>query len=57
MVVAAGDPRRELENLIKIGEGSSGIVCIATERRSRKQVVVKRMMVMMVFSDDGVDGV
>ena len=43
--------------MIKIGEGSSGIVCIATERRSRKQVVVKRMMVMMVFSDDGVDGV
>ena len=62
MVVAAGDPRRELENLIKIGEGSSGIVCIATERRSRKQVVVKRMMVYVDgdgvgdYGEDGVDG-
>ena len=48
--------------MIKIGEGSSGIVCIATERRSRKQVVVKRMMVYVDgdgvgdYGEDGVDG-
>jgi len=43
MVVSAGDPRHDLENFIKIGEGSTGIVCIATERNSLKQVAVKRM--------------
>jgi len=43
MVVSAGDPRQDLENFIKIGEGSTGIVCIATERSSLKQVAVKRM--------------
>jgi len=43
MVVTAGDPRLDLENFIKIGEGSTGIVCIATERSSMKQVAVKRM--------------
>ena len=43
MVVSAGDPRMDLENFIKIGEGSTGIVCIATERASGKQVAVKRM--------------
>ena len=36
-------PRHDLENFIKIGEGSTGIVCIATERNSLKQVAVKRM--------------
>lgn len=30
MVVSAGDPREDLENFIKIGEGSTGTVCIAT---------------------------
>ena len=43
MVVSAWDPRHDLENFIKIGEGSTGIVCIATERNSLKQVAVKRM--------------
>ena len=43
MVVSAGDPRHDLDNFIKIGEGSTGIVCIATERASMKQVAVKRM--------------
>ena len=43
MVVSAGDPRHDLENFIKIGEGSTGIVCIATETESRNQVAVKRM--------------
>jgi len=43
MVVSAGDPRSNLENFIKIGEGSTGIVCIATENNTRNQVAVKRM--------------
>ena len=30
--------RLNLENFIKIGEGSTGIVCIATENTSLKQV-------------------
>jgi hypothetical protein len=38
MVVSPGDPRHNLENFIKIGEGSTGIVCIATEINSMKQV-------------------
>lgn len=43
MVVSPGDPRENLENFIKIGEGSTGIVCIATDRGTRKQVAVKKM--------------
>jgi len=44
MVVSRGDPRDKLENFIKIGEGSTGIVCIAMDRSgSGAQVAVKRM--------------
>lgn len=43
MVVSGGDPRDNLENFIKIGEGSTGIVCIATDRTTRRQVAVKKM--------------
>lgn len=43
MVVSPGDPRENLDNFIKIGEGSTGIVCIATERNSGQQVAVKKM--------------
>ena len=43
MVVSPGDPRDVLENFIKIGEGSTGIVCIATDQRTNTQVAVKRM--------------
>lgn len=32
MVVSGGDPRENLENFMKIGEGSTGTVCIATDR-------------------------
>lgn len=32
MVVSAGDPRENLENYTKIGEGSTGTVCIATDK-------------------------
>lgn len=38
-----GDPREYLESFIKIGEGSTGIVCIASEKHSGKQVAVKKM--------------
>ncbi|XP_040920672.1 serine/threonine-protein kinase PAK 6-like isoform X2 [Toxotes jaculatrix] len=43
MVVDPGDPRMTLENFVKIGEGSTGVVCIARERHSGRQVAVKMM--------------
>uniref|UniRef100_UPI0037E7436E serine/threonine-protein kinase PAK 6b isoform X1 n=2 Tax=Semicossyphus pulcher TaxID=241346 RepID=UPI0037E7436E len=43
MVVDPGDPRITLENFVKIGEGSTGVVCIARERHSGRQVAVKMM--------------
>ncbi|KAM4521994.1 serine/threonine-protein kinase PAK 6-like isoform 1-T2 [Odontesthes bonariensis] len=43
MVVDPGDPRVTLENFVKIGEGSTGVVCIARERQSGRQVAVKMM--------------
>lgn len=43
MVVSPGDPRENLDSFIKIGEGSTGIVCIATERNTGRQVAVKKM--------------
>ncbi|XP_061875805.1 LOW QUALITY PROTEIN: serine/threonine-protein kinase PAK 4-like, partial [Colius striatus] len=42
MVVDPGDPRSYLDNFIKIGEGSTGVVCIATVRSSGKLVAVKK---------------
>ncbi|XP_067121987.1 serine/threonine-protein kinase PAK mbt [Centruroides vittatus] len=43
MVVSPGDPQENLENFIKIGEGSTGIVCIATEKSTGQHVAVKKM--------------
>ncbi|KAM3861164.1 serine/threonine-protein kinase PAK 6-like [Diretmus argenteus] len=43
MVVDKGDPRTSLENFVRIGEGSTGVVCIARERHSGRQVAVKMM--------------
>ncbi|XP_004712758.1 serine/threonine-protein kinase PAK 6 [Echinops telfairi] len=43
MVVDQGDPRRLLDSYVKIGEGSTGIVCLARERHSGRQVAVKMM--------------
>lgn len=43
MVVDQGDPRTMLESYVKIGEGSTGIVCIAREKHSGRQVAVKMM--------------
>lgn len=42
-MVNPGDPREYLDSFIKIGEGSTGIVCIASEKHSGKQVAVKKM--------------
>lgn len=42
-MVDPGDPRSYLDNFIKIGEGSTGIVCIATVRSSGRLVAVKKM--------------
>lgn len=42
-VVSQGDPTLTLSNFVKIGEGSTGIVCIATERGTGRQVAVKKM--------------
>lgn len=43
MVVSPGDPRQNLESFMKIGEGSTGIVCIALDRSTNRQVAVKKM--------------
>ncbi|ROL50555.1 Serine/threonine-protein kinase PAK 6 [Anabarilius grahami] len=43
MVVDNGDPRSYLESFVKIGEGSTGVVCIAREKHSGRQVAVKMM--------------
>ncbi|XP_014238371.2 serine/threonine-protein kinase PAK mbt-like [Trichogramma pretiosum] len=43
MVVSTGDPRENLENFEKIGEGSTGTVCIATDKTTNRQVAVKKM--------------
>nr|XP_055052582.1 serine/threonine-protein kinase PAK 4 isoform X2 [Misgurnus anguillicaudatus] len=43
MVVDPGDPRTYLDHYIKIGEGSTGIVCIATVKPTGKLVAVKKM--------------
>ncbi|KAM4627802.1 serine/threonine-protein kinase PAK 4 isoform 1-T3 [Polymixia lowei] len=43
MVVDPGDPRTYLDHYIKIGEGSTGIVCIATVKTTGKLVAVKKM--------------
>ncbi|KAG5678831.1 hypothetical protein PVAND_008465 [Polypedilum vanderplanki] len=43
MVVSQGDPRENLENFIKIGEGSTGTVWIAMEKSTKRKVAVKKM--------------
>ncbi|XP_071442095.1 serine/threonine-protein kinase PAK mbt [Hetaerina americana] len=43
MVVSPGDPRENLDQFMKIGEGSTGIVCIAVDRTTGGQVAVKKM--------------
>ncbi|ERL91931.1 hypothetical protein D910_09254 [Dendroctonus ponderosae] len=43
MVVSSKDPRENLERFVKIGEGSTGTVCIAQDRSTGRQVAVKKM--------------
>jgi len=43
MVVSQNDPRDYLEQFVKIGEGSSGTVCIARDKRTGKALAVKKM--------------
>ncbi|KAJ2951688.1 hypothetical protein O0L34_g13849 [Tuta absoluta] len=43
LVVSEGDPRATLTGFSKIGEGSTGVVCAATDTRTRRRVAVKMM--------------
>lgn len=43
MVVNSEDARNYLTDFIKIGEGSTGIVCTAVEQTSGRRVAVKKM--------------
>lgn len=42
-MVSPGDPRENLDGFKKIGEGSTGTVCIATDRMTGRKVAVKKM--------------
>jgi len=43
MVVSAGDPRENLDHFNKIGEGSTGTVCIATDKSTGKNTPPKNL--------------
>jgi len=43
LVVSPGDPRENLRNFVKIGEGSTGIVCIADDVNRKQKVAIKQM--------------
>jgi len=43
LVVSPGDPRENLRNFVKIGEGSTGIVCIADDVNRNQKVAIKQM--------------
>ncbi|XP_040572121.1 serine/threonine-protein kinase PAK mbt [Lepeophtheirus salmonis] len=43
MVVSPGDPRNAFEYVMKIGQGSTGIVCIAVEKNTKERVAIKKM--------------
>ena len=43
LVVTSTGPPENLENFIKIGEGSTGVVCLARDSKSGRQVAVKKM--------------
>ena len=42
-VVKPENPREIFDRFVKIGEGSTGVVCIATEKLTGRQVAVKKM--------------
>lgn len=41
--MSEGDPRASLTGFSKIGEGSTGVVCVATEKETGRRVAVKMM--------------
>lgn len=43
MVVSPGDPRENLDNFTKIGEGSTGTVWTAVDKSTGRKVAVKKM--------------
>ena len=43
LVVTSTGPPENLENFIKIGEGSTGVVCLARDSKTGRQVAVKKM--------------
>lgn len=43
LVVTSTGPPENLENFIKIGEGSTGVVCLARDNKTGRQVAVKKM--------------
>lgn len=43
MVVSSSESSPQLDQLVKIGEGSTGIVCIANEKSTGRRVAVKKM--------------
>ena len=49
MVVSPGDPRTRLSHFSKIGEGSTGIVCLATDNLTGQQVIVQPGQYFIVF--------
>ncbi|XP_065205221.1 serine/threonine-protein kinase PAK mbt isoform X2 [Planococcus citri] len=43
MVVSPGDPRENLDNFVKIGEGSTGTVWTACDKTTGKKMAIKKM--------------
>ena len=43
LVVSGLGPPPTLDNFIKIGEGSTGVVCLAADKRTGRQVAIKKM--------------
>lgn len=52
MVVSGGDPRENLQNFMKIGEGSTGTVCIATDQTTGECwfVIIQLLVCLFTFS-------
>lgn len=42
-MVSPSDPRTFYDSFVKIGEGSTGVVCTAVDRRSGRLVAIKKM--------------
>lgn len=48
MVVSQGDPRENLENFVKIGEGSTGTVWIALEKNTSKLICIPNIVLILM---------